>query len=225
MEALQLQQDHAAQPTIRQELTDSEPRRNENCCILVTGLPSTVAVADSIRKVQIRQLGKIAAIQVHPPRPHIHTAAVKVTMWDGAGAHRIMRAVRTGNFGVDGHQLWAYWNRVKAFQQRRHNRSRVIQVKGHPDMVAPDVLLSWFACHFYFDMGQVLVKLSTPDTMIVEYRFGSYVKQAQSALTLLHNTYHKAEVDCVYTDDPCEPADNDLTLAQLMSETTLAVNP
>ncbi|KAK8029594.1 hypothetical protein PG993_010885 [Apiospora rasikravindrae] len=183
----------------------------DNCCVLVTGLPSTVTVPGFIHEIQVRRLGKIAAVSVKPALPFVPSAAVKVTMWNKEGADRIMHAVRTGNFGFEGHSLRAYWNRVKVPPQQRNERSRVMKVRGHPDKVAPSVLLPWFASKFDFDIDQVHVNRSTPKDMVVEYRFGSYLNQSFHAVMLVRNTYHRKEVSCVWLKDPCEPTGNEPT--------------
>ncbi|KAK8045950.1 hypothetical protein PG996_014014 [Apiospora saccharicola] len=179
-----------AKSTLRYEWTGPDPDR-KNCCLLVTGLPRTVTVTEFIREIEVRRLGKIAAVFVMPPTPRIRTAAVKVTMWDRARAERLMNAVRWNNFGFDGYK-----------------------VTGHPNIVAPSKLLPWFEGYFRFAMDQIVVNQPTPEEMTVVYNFSSYLGQAHAAYLLLRRTYTWEHVACFYRKDPCEPDDNDLPLSR-----------
>lgn len=185
---------------------------HQNCCILVTGLPGTVTVTEFIHEIQIRTLGKIAAVCINPPTPFIPTAAVKVTMWDREGADRLFSAVRSHKFGFDRHKLNVYWNRIKVLPQNESHRSRVIQVTGHPRVVAPCEMLPWFERYFRFNMDGIVEKQGTPEEMTVEYRFSSYLGQSHNAYVILRKTYPWKDVSCVYRKDPCEPSNNDLPL-------------
>ncbi|KAK7959334.1 uncharacterized protein PG986_004188 [Apiospora aurea] len=197
---------------------------DNNCCLLLTGLPSTVTIPEFINQVQIRRLGKIAAVSLKPALPFVPTAAVKVTMWDREGASRVLRAVTAESFGFEGRDLRTYWNRVKVEPQRHSKRSRVLKVRGHPDKVARSELLPWFDRKFDFVMDQVIVKQSTPDVMVVEYRFGSYVNQAYHAHNLLRNKYRRNEVYCAYLPDPCEPLQDDTSLHEPILGSDIAVS-
>ncbi|KAK8137140.1 hypothetical protein PG984_005080 [Apiospora sp. TS-2023a] len=200
-----------AESTLRHEWTGPDPDR-KNCCLLVTGLPSTVTATEFIHEIEVRRLGKIAAVFVMPPTRRIPTAAVKVTMWDRAGAERVMNAVRWNNFGFDGYKLKVFWNHHKAPPQEETHMSRVIQVTGHPNIVAPSKLLPWFEGYFRFAMDQIVVNQPTPEEMTVVYYFSSYLGQANAAYLILRRTYTWEHVACFYRKDPCEPDDNDLSL-------------
>lgn len=193
-----------AQRPIRHQSSEPNPDR-QNCCLLVTGLPGTVTVTEFIHEMQIRRLGKIAAVCIIPPTPFIATAAVKVTMWNRAGAERLMNAVRSHNFGFDGHKLKIWWNRLKAPAQEEGIPSRVIEVTGRPQKVAPSELLPCFAQYFHFAMDDIVVKQPTPDEMTVEYKFSSYLGQAHNAFVLLRTAEAWKDVTCFYRKDPCEP--------------------
>ncbi|KAK7994106.1 F-box domain-containing protein [Apiospora arundinis] len=130
-------------------------------------------------------------------------------MWTRAGAERTMQAIRSHNFGFEGHGLQACWHQKVVLPQRYPTASRVVLVVGHPSMVSPRVLLPRFEEHFHFVMDKVIVKLFTAKVMIVEYRFGSYLNQAAMAFNILRTSFSMTEVASVYMRDPCEPVEDD----------------
>ncbi|KAK7911509.1 hypothetical protein PG985_013990 [Apiospora marii] len=207
-----------AERYLRPDWTVKDPKRI-NCCLLVTGLPSAVTVTEFIHEMQIRRLGKIAAVCIVPSNPFIFTAAAKVTMWNRAGAESLRDAIRSRNFGFDGHKVKVWWNRLRATPQEEGHQSRVIQVTGHPKLVAPSELLPRFAPYFRFVMDDIVVKQPSPEEMTVEYRFSSFLDQACDAYLFIRTAHAWNEVSCFYRKDPCEPFEDDPPLHQPQRET------
>ncbi|KAK7994774.1 hypothetical protein PG990_013547 [Apiospora arundinis] len=197
-----------------------------NCCILVFGLPNTVTVPEFIHEIRVRKLGKIAVIHLFPrlsfgpPR-----SIIKGTMWTRAGAERTMQAIRSHNFGFEGHRLQAGWHQKVVLPQRYLTASRVILVVGHPSMVSLNVLVPQFEEHFHFVIEKVVVKLFTTKVIIVDYRFGSYLNQAATAFHILRTSFPMTEVASVYIRDPCEPVEDDQLPYRQFPEHRQTLNP
>ncbi|KAK8104448.1 uncharacterized protein PG998_011481 [Apiospora kogelbergensis] len=116
---------------------------NDNCCLWLRGFPADLTVHRFLYQIQLFQLGKVAAVYVHPPVDEITTTAVKATMWDRAGAERLFQAITAGQFGFYGYRLHAHWNRHAEAAQRpeNDNASRVILVIGPTEIVNPRKML------------------------------------------------------------------------------------
>ncbi|KAK7994775.1 hypothetical protein PG990_013548 [Apiospora arundinis] len=176
-----------------------------NCCIFAKGLPSTLTVRQLLHELEIRQLGKVAAVHINPPAHGHTTCAVKVTMWTRAEAERLTRAFRSRQIAFESHRIQCYWNKHKEAPRDDVSASRVVYIIGPPRIVSPSAILPWFAGHFHFKMDQVIVQVFTAEIMVVEYRFGSYINQASNAYKLIRDTYDPGNVAIAFGRDPCEP--------------------
>lgn len=179
-----------------------------NCSFWITGLPAETTVHTLLRA--IRNIGRIYCTVISSPNPHrgLLTAAAKVVFFDEEAAQTFWDRYGRGGqhqlpFVVDDLEAIVQRNRVKVAAQRIPHCTRVLCLSGTETLVNVNALSQEFQANFVSEMDQVLIHpAEDPDRIrIVEFHFGSFRCQSQSAFRLLQG---REGVDVWYGRDPCE---------------------
>ncbi|KAM0325755.1 hypothetical protein ACHAQA_007055 [Verticillium albo-atrum] len=182
----------------------------ENCSFWIVNLPPDVTHRELLGC--IRNTGRIHACVINPPDPRNNhfTAAAKVVFFDLPAAERFLRSAYQGLI-VGKYRARVNRNRIKsAAQPHATDQTRVLIIQGRPDFVNPQVLTRYFDSKFQYQIDHIIDAFRSPEVAIVEYRFGSYRCQAQTARMAIE-TEHMRGVggsgyvyDMWYGRDPCD---------------------
>ncbi len=178
---------------------------SESCSMFVTGLPADVTTHQLL--APIRNMGRVFASHINRPQPergHLQSAA-KIVFFERRAAARFFAWSNVQGYVVGGRRARVVYNRIRAAEDGRSPAaSRVVCVAGPPAVVSEAVLLPYFATKFSFQIDEVLDHGPGPDgRALVEFRFGSFRCQAQSA-KLAVDCELRGLVTAFYGVDPCE---------------------
>ncbi|KAL9947133.1 hypothetical protein D7B24_009305 [Verticillium nonalfalfae] len=182
----------------------------ENCSFWIIDLPPDVTHNQLLRC--IRNTGRVHACVINPPDPRNrhYTAAAKIVFFDLWAAEKFMSDTFFWGFIVGTHCARVKRNRIKsAPQPHAGDRSRVLIIEGHPSFVNARELTRYFDAKFQYQVDSVIDVYRTEDVGIVEYRFGSYRCQAQTARMAIE-TEHMGSgssglvYDVFFGRDPCD---------------------
>jgi hypothetical protein len=200
-------------PNVPENLSADIPD-DENCSFWIRRLPANITVSTLL--AAIRGIGRVYCTVITPPSPEQgwHLAAAKLVFFEEAAARRFWdRYGRDGQqqlpFVIGGLKAIVERNRTKvAESDYPQDRTRVLCVSGPEALVDVDALLREFEANFVFQMDDFLVTAETQHTFNgplrirrVEFRFGSFRCQAQSAYRLL---YRRQGISIRYGRDPCD---------------------
>ncbi|CAI0647301.1 unnamed protein product [Colletotrichum noveboracense] len=202
---------YAGDPTIERNRSADIPD-SENCALWITFLPPDVTHREIL--AEIRNMGRIWSVVISGPEPakNHHTAAAKVVFFELGAAQKFyaMSCNPARRFKVRGHVTKVELNRIKTAQDNRRNKSRVLRIKGRPDVVNKDALTAYFKQKITFEVDEVITIVMNEDMGDVEYRFGSFGNQAELAYLALQREYdvggiHSPYWEVQYGGDPCAP--------------------
>lgn len=179
-----------------------------NCAVFITGLPPTIDVASLLGAS--RNTGRVFATVINTPMADAYrpTCAAKVVFFDRVGAERFYHQHGPG-MRIPGYPNYVgrvVWNRVRSapFEGPSYH-SRVLVITGPLQFVNPDSLTVYFRSKFIFDIDGIFDRGMTQDgRRIVEYRFGSYRCQAESAKMALSREWVANGVEVKFGRDPCD---------------------
>ncbi|KAI0599461.1 hypothetical protein F4775DRAFT_600014 [Biscogniauxia sp. FL1348] len=166
-----------------------------NTALWVTNLPPDCTHAMLLSSV--RGCGKVYATVINPPSPsppnltptpnptstqqqHI-TSASKLVFFDVAGAQALLRRAREGRFAVAGYVPRVRHNRIRSAARPPGPQSRVLHVEGPDRVVNEPFLAAFFAARFAYETECVVPLGRLAGRARLEWRFGSYRCQAESA--------------------------------------------
>ncbi|KAH0438156.1 hypothetical protein CcaCcLH18_03423 [Colletotrichum camelliae] len=202
---------YAGDPTIERNRSADIPD-SENCALWITFLPPDVTHREIL--AEIRNMGRIWSVVISGPEPaknHL-TAAAKVVFFELGAAQKFyaMSCNPARRFKVRGNVTKVELNRIKTAQDNRRNNSRVLRIKGRPDVVNKDALTAYFKQKITFEVDEVITIVMNEDMGDVEYRFGSFGNQAELAYLALQREYdvggiHSPYWEVQYGHDPCAP--------------------
>ncbi|KAI8242323.1 hypothetical protein K4K55_010784 [Colletotrichum sp. SAR 10_96] len=202
---------YAGDPTIERNRSADIPD-SENCALWITFLPPDVTHREIL--AEIRNMGRIWSVVISGPEPakNHHTAAAKVVFFELGVAQKFyaMSCNPARRFKVRGYVTKVELNRIKTAQDNRRNNSRVLRIKGRPDVVNKDALTAYFKQKITFEVDEVITIVMNEDMGDVEYRFGSFGNQAELAYLALQREYdvggiHSPYWEVQYGHDPCAP--------------------
>ncbi|KAF4817322.1 hypothetical protein CGCTS75_v012419 [Colletotrichum tropicale] len=202
---------YAGDPTIERNRSADIPD-SENCALWITFLPPDVTHREIL--AEIRNMGRIWSVVISGPEPakNHYTAAAKVVFFELGAAQKFyaMSCNPARRFKVRGHVTKVELNRIKTAQDNRRNNSRVLRIKGRPDVVNKDALTAYFKQKITFEVDEVITIVMNEDMGDVEYRFGSFGNQAELAYLALQREYdvggiHSPYWEVQYGHDPCAP--------------------
>ena len=183
-----------------------------NCSLFIVGLPPKLTAPELLRS--IRDAGRVYATHINGPDPangHF-TSAAKVIFFERDAAARFYdRCQAVGGLSIPGHPEVGrvLWNRIRTGEQAGHrSRTRVLIVAGDPGVVNEAFLTAYFRSKLNFQIDEVIDHGGGPaGRAIVEYRFGSYRCQAESARMSLGYEFASARVQVWFGPDPCDRRD------------------
>lgn len=185
---------------------------NQNCSLFILGLPPRVTHHQILSA--IHGIGRVYQTHINPPEPEKGnlTAACKIIFFDRASAERFYDRYQPTGFRVpdethyEGHVVW---NRVRtAAQNHSDGLSRVLWISGPPQIVNGHNLTRYFGTKISFDVDMVIEHGGNLERAVVEYRFGSYRCQAETAKMSINTELTGAGVRVWFGEDPCAAAES-----------------
>ncbi|KAI5924490.1 hypothetical protein F4810DRAFT_719097 [Camillea tinctor] len=155
----------------------------ENTSLWLTNLPPNCTHRMLLSAV--RGCGKVYATVVNPPvaaQNHI-TSACKLVFFDVAGAQALLLQARAGLFSVGGYVPRVRHNRIRSAARPPGPQSRVLHIEGPGRVVNERFLTAFFRARFQYEVESVEMLGRFGDRTRLEWRFGSYRCQAESART------------------------------------------
>ncbi|KAI0162311.1 hypothetical protein GGR57DRAFT_517648 [Xylariaceae sp. FL1272] len=151
-----------------------------NTAVWITNLPPHLD--HKMLLDNIRNCGKIWAAVVNEPEAGHITSAAKVVFWDVTGAEHLLRQSVEGKFIVGDYIPRVRRNRIKSEAKPSGVHSRVLHIEG-PSYVVNEPYLAAFFRHndIKWQDEAVLTLMSNGNRTRLEWRFGSYRCQAESA--------------------------------------------
>ncbi|KAI0458188.1 hypothetical protein F5B21DRAFT_520099 [Xylaria acuta] len=155
-----------------------------NTSVWITNLPPNVDHKTLLDHV--RNCGKVYAAVINgPERAHI-AAASKIVFFDVAGAQNLLKQARDGKFVVGGYIPRVILNRIKTAAKPPSPNSRVLHIEGPSCIVNQPYLTALFRSDGITWQDEEVIVLSNNGTLTrLEWRFGSYRCQAESARHLI----------------------------------------
>ncbi|KAM0286487.1 hypothetical protein ACHAQH_000913 [Verticillium albo-atrum] len=182
----------------------------ENCSFWIINLPPDVTYRQLLGC--IRNTGRIHACVINPPDPRNchYTAAAKIVFFELRAAEKFLRDTSSWGFIVGTHRGYVKRNRIKSPEQNLpREQTRVLIIEGDPSFVNPRELTRYFDGKFQYQVDRIIDVYRAPDMAIVEYRFGSYRCQAQTARMALETEHMGVGgsglvYDLFFGRDPCD---------------------
>ncbi|KAI1170859.1 hypothetical protein F4777DRAFT_90604 [Nemania sp. FL0916] len=187
-----------------------------NTSVWITNLPPNLT--HKMLLDNVRNCGKVYAAVVNKPEQNHITAASKIVFFDVAGAENLLRQAREGGFIIEGFVPRVCRNRIKCEEKPPSPNSRVLHIEGPSCIVNQPNLAAMFRRGGITWQDEVVITLSSNETVTrLEWRFGSYRCQAESARHLIDRVKRNREVmpwnesqlwQCVtvhFGVDPCAP--------------------
>ncbi|TGJ84408.1 hypothetical protein E0Z10_g4375 [Xylaria hypoxylon] len=187
-----------------------------NTSVWITNLPPNLnhkMLLDSVRNC-----GKVYAAVINAPERNHITAASKLVFFDVAGCENLLIQAREGRFIVGGYIPRVRRNRIKTAPKAPSPNSRVLHIEGPSCIINQRYLASLYrADDITWQDEEVIVLSSNAMTTRLEWRFGSFRCQAESARHVIERL--KRQVDLISSGqrelgqrvtvhfgvDPCAP--------------------
>ncbi|KAI1825055.1 hypothetical protein F4861DRAFT_503795 [Xylaria intraflava] len=164
-----------------------------NTSVWITNLPPHTdhkMLLDSIRNC-----GKVYAAVINRPDHNHTTAASKVVFFDVAGVDNLLHQARMGGFAVGGYMPHVCRNRIKTEAKAPGPQSRVLHIEGPTIIVNKDYLTALFHSDgITWQTEEILLLYSSEHLTRLEWRFGSYRCQAESARHVIERVKKRAPV-------------------------------
>ncbi|ROV95544.1 hypothetical protein VSDG_05308 [Cytospora chrysosperma] len=185
---------------------------HENCSLWLTNLPPHCSYRDLLAAVARHQPGRIYATSISPPDaesdhtlPSHRTSAAKMAFYRPEEATRLLQLCSMGLLKVQGYRVRAVRNRVKVpANLGKDNTSRCLVIWGPRALVNEIQLTRLFNTYFSFDTEEVILRHEGENFRCLEWRFGSFRAQAESAQKMLNDKEHKDFYTVEFARDPCE---------------------
>lgn len=181
----------------------------ENCSVFITGLSPDLTT--HLLLASIRNMGRIYATHINGPEPSRghQTCAAKVVFFERVAAKRFFDRYQSTGFVVAGRPFYVghvVWNRIRSGEVDVGGRkSRVLIISGPRSLVNERSLFSYFASKIEFQVDEVITAavsaaaaMGTEERALVEFRFGSYRCQAESARMALSREFKQHGVYCEF---------------------------
>jgi hypothetical protein len=189
-----------------------------NTSVWITNLPPKTTHKMLLNS--IRDCGKVYASVVNGPENDHITSAAKVVFWDVTGAENLLQQAREGTFIVGGFLPRVLRNRIRTESRPPSRNSRVLHIEGPSCIVNQPFLTNLLHANGITWQDEEVLVLSSNDFLTrLEWRFGSYRCQAESARLLIdkmkkrwdlrvlnEHRYHLWQSVTVHFGvDPCAP--------------------
>lgn len=177
---------------------------HENCSLWLRNLPPNITYAELLDTIS--GIGRVWATYINRPDAKHDTAAAKVIFFNPEAAAKYLKHIESTNLQIQGLAVTGEYNRVKIPRQLSGGpqASRVLVITGHSDFVNKDSLTRFFGDLIQFHTDRVIERFRVGTRAVIEFRFGSYRSQAQSAKTALERNQPSGLVCVRYGLDPCE---------------------
>lgn len=186
---------------------------HENCSLFLTNLPPNCSYRDLLAAVARHQPGRIYSTYISPPDaesdqnlPSHRTSAAKMAFFRPEDATRLLQACSLGLVKVQGYRVHARRNRVKVSPASRDkdHKTRCIVISGPKALVDEMQLRRLFDKFFSYDIEEVILLQEGESLRWMEWRFGSYRAQAESAFKMLTDKDFRNFYSVRYAKDPCD---------------------
>ncbi|KAI0419686.1 hypothetical protein F5X98DRAFT_384456 [Xylaria grammica] len=156
-----------------------------NTSVWITNLPPDLTVKMLLDNV--RGCGKVYATVVNGPEHNHHiTAASKLVFFDVAGCENLLNQSLQGRFVVGGYVPRVRRNRIRTAAKPPSPSSRVLHIEGPGCLVNESYLAALYrTANITWQDEEVIVLSSTDRLTRLEWRFGSFRCQAESAWHLI----------------------------------------
>lgn len=194
--------------------TDQVPD-HENCSLWITKLPQDVLrhLNEFFRPFHNQGM-KVYSLVIRDPRPEEGRTgcAAYLTLRDRRSAERALGIIRRERLAVAGSLAQGCWNRYSQSPQSQlrweaKNISRVLDIKSPSQVVNHKWLMQFLQERIVFQIEEIdtihVPKASNGSRTHMRWVFGSWRKQAESALKAL-NTEYGHIITTEYGQDPCE---------------------
>ncbi|KAI2632230.1 hypothetical protein GGR54DRAFT_634993 [Hypoxylon sp. NC1633] len=177
----------------------------KNTSLWVTGLPAKTTLQSVL--AAITKTGNVRSAVLNGPDESHTTAAAAISFFTRQAAQTLFQKWQRGEFTVNGVRPIVMWNRNRVAEEERHSyRSRVLLIAGDPAIVNRDYLDWFFSSKFVYQIDQIInhgiVSGSEGPIARLEYRFGSFRSQAESARMALSMELAGFLLTS-YGEDPC----------------------
>ncbi|KAI0458422.1 hypothetical protein F5B21DRAFT_430373 [Xylaria acuta] len=182
---------------------NADKNAEKNASLWISGLSLGVTYATLLRG--IRKVGRVK--QTHINGPNVRnpdTCAAKITFFTHEAAQKLLDQAEKGEFLVDGIAPRVVWNKHARAEEPVKGRSRVLRIRGPPEIVNRAYLEWFWAQNFYWDTDRVSdCGFTLDDGMyIIWYYFASWGGQASTARDLLLKSFGNL-VEVTYGRDTC----------------------
>lgn len=180
---------------------------DKNTALWIHHIPANATIQDLLGP--IHGVGRVYAAHLcgRNPGRHNYEQAAKIIFFTRAAAETFHdRAQRRGpGFWVLGQRARVMWNRFRVGEHEAGEASRVLLVSGPAGFVEGLNLYHYFRRKFDFEVDRIINRFDYAGVGLglVEFRFGSYRRQAEIAKGILETEMG----DCVrswFVEDPCE---------------------
>jgi hypothetical protein len=156
-------------------------QETDNCAVWITNLPPECTV--NMLLSEIRNCGKVYATVINPPSANSNhtTAAAKVVFFARPGVDRLIMQARTGMFAVGGYVPRVCPNRIRSAAKEAGPQCRVLHIEGPTEILSIEYLTEFFQGKFSFEIDSVTALYDHGGYRRLEWRFGSYRCQAETA--------------------------------------------
>ena len=184
---------------------------DENCSLWIEGLEANVTVNRLLGA--IRDVGRVWQCHIVAPSGGHSTAAAKLTFFTAESAITLLgKCLQQGSsrrLEVDGHLARVIYNRQRVAAPRApEDHTRVLVISGPPGIVNTQALTRYFNSLFVFQTDEIITLVAGQAINVLEWRFGSYRCQAQSAWEAIRGnpTFRRHGVTVSFDRDPCDPS-------------------
>ncbi|RYP91726.1 hypothetical protein DL770_002167 [Monosporascus sp. CRB-9-2] len=143
-------------------------------------------------------------IPADPPADGHLTCCAKVALYTREAAAKLYDQISAGKIVIRGHRLRCRWNRVKVAPRGEQWHSRILLIVGPESEVNRESLDKCFVNNFVYNMDEIIDHGVVDGLARLEYRFASYLCQAQFAYHTIRSNFSKATYVQYAHFDPCE---------------------
>ena len=139
--------------------------------------------------------------------PGTPSIAAGVVMWDWEATRRLAMQVEDGLLNEPGFEAGIEFASAPFTMQTwgLEGRSRVLLIRGHPNMIRQATIVGFLRETLTFDLDQVDVRREGRDRAVMEIRFGGYQRQSELAYQKLTTDAEMAsQVTVAFGVDPCD---------------------
>lgn len=180
---------------------------DENCRLWITGLPPKCTISDVLGA--IRGIGRVYSLHINPPvyndktGKYFPTSAASLTFFTANACNRFLLLQCQHPFSVKGWRTRVVRHRIRAKPFLVYHLSRVLIIKGSPEIVTPENLTRTFIERWgiRFDTDFIEYRPGEQSNEII-WGFGSFRGQSH---TVHSNITDKLSgvVTVSYGQDPC----------------------